>query len=111
MAKDDFFVIAYKILAYLYECMKSGEDADTRLISYESFGIPKRYWMSIITNLYEKGYIIGVREIHLPGMARSLHEVDRPEITMDGIEYLQNNSSMEKAKRFLKDLKDMIPGI
>ena len=111
MAKDDFFVIAYKMLSYLYACMKAGEDPDTSMISHERYGIPKRYWMSIITNLYNKGYITGVREIHLPGRTGELYEVDTPEITMDGIEFLQNNSSMAKAKNVLKELKEIIPGL
>lgn len=25
MAKDDYFVVVYKILKYLYECLKKGE--------------------------------------------------------------------------------------
>lgn len=29
MAKNDYFVIAYRILTYLYECFKSGEKPDT----------------------------------------------------------------------------------
>lgn len=110
MAKDDFFVIAYKMLAYLYACMKAGEDPELSEMSANTYDIPKRYWRSIITNLYNKGYITGVRKIHVPGTTVDTYEIDHPEITMDGIEYLQNNSTMEKAKQALKDLKEIIPG-
>lgn len=30
MAKDDYFVIVYKILSYLYVQLKSGEDVDEK---------------------------------------------------------------------------------
>ena len=66
MAKDDFFVIAYKILSYLYACMKAGEDPKTEELSSERLKIPERYYYSVITALYEDGYINGVREIHTP---------------------------------------------
>lgn len=47
MAKDDFFVIAYRILAYLYSCMKAGEIPDVAKISYEKLKIPEKYWQDI----------------------------------------------------------------
>lgn len=36
MAKDDFHVIVYQILAYLYQCLKSGETVNPKQISVES---------------------------------------------------------------------------
>jgi hypothetical protein len=111
MAKNDFFVIAYKILAYLYKCMQEGETPDIQFISAESLEINKKYWCSIVTELYKNGYIEGVREINLPGAIRPKYVLDMPEITMKGIEYLQENSMMEKAKRAIKELKDIIPGL
>ncbi len=35
MAQDDMHVITYRILAYLYDCMKRGRDVDPNLISFE----------------------------------------------------------------------------
>ena len=110
MAKDDFFVIAYRILAYLYACMKSGVLPDEDEISFEKLGIHERYWVSIIDNLYKKGYIDGVQYVTVLGSDRQIALRD-PEITMDGIEFLQNNSTLANAKKFLKELKEIIPGI
>ena len=108
MAKDDFFVIAYRIMAYLYACMKAGEEPDGNHISHEWLGIPKSYWNSIMGNLCDKGFIKGIGEYSVPG--KDIYELKRPEITMDGIEYLQNNSTIVKAKAALKELKEMVPG-
>ena len=36
MAKDDYFVIVYQILSYLYQRLKRGESVDARMISAES---------------------------------------------------------------------------
>lgn len=60
MARNDCFVIAYRILAYLYACLKEGKP------------------------------VVRIER--------------RIMITPKGIEYLQENSAMEKAKRFLKEL-------
>ncbi len=111
MAKDDFFIIAYKILSYLYACMKAGEDPHLDELGAESLGINEGYRAKAITMLYENGYIKGVREVHTPWMTDTLYDFSSPEITMSGIEFLQENSAMEKAKQALKDLKAMVPMI
>ncbi|MCC8192152.1 MAG: YjcQ family protein [Ruminococcus sp.] len=38
-------------------------------------------------------------------------KLDNIAITPSGIEFLQNNSTMAKAKNFLKTLKEIIPGL
>ena len=111
MAKDDFFPVAYRILSYLYACMKAGETPRVDEISAERLGINERYRADIIKNLYRKGYIEGVREIHIPGSTDPRYDLSRPEITMDGIEFLQSNTGMARAKEALKELKAMVPMI
>ena len=46
MAKDDMEVIMYKILKYLYECMKKDIDPQMEDFSWNSklFRIPQNYW-------------------------------------------------------------------
>lgn len=111
MAKDDFFVISYKIMAYLYACMKAGEEPQYEEISPERFNIPEKYWYDIITNLYNKGYIDGVKEIHAPWSKQTIYRTVNPVITMDGIAYLEDDSTMVKAKEALKEFKAMAPMI
>ena len=59
MAKDDYFVIVYKILSYLYVKLKSGEDTNPNMITHDSqlLQINRKYWDYIMRNLIEDGYI------------------------------------------------------
>ncbi len=110
MKRDDFYVIAYRILSYLYACMKCGEKPDMNVISYEKLGICESYLNNIVIELLENGYIKGITEVRVLGSSPGIKAID-PKITMQGIEFLQENSAMKKAYDFLKSLKEIIPGI
>ena len=110
MAKDDYFIVAYRILAYLYGCMKAGEVPDMEVVSFRALNIPERYWADVLESLTEEGFLKGVRVDALLGNAVSVKAVS-PKITMAGIQFLEENSGMAKAKAFLKELKEMVPGL
>lgn len=110
MARDDFFVIAYRILAYLYGCMKAGEKPDPAMISAERLGVPAGYRSSVLKNLLRKGYVEGMDEVEVPGFGTLIDPVE-PEITMDGVEFMQENSAIARAKAALKELKEIVPGL
>lgn len=59
MAKDDYFVIVYKILSYLYVKLKSGEDVNPNMITHDNqlLQINRKYWDYIMRNLIEDRYI------------------------------------------------------
>lgn len=109
MAYDDMHVIMYKILAYLYDCMKRGCKPDPSRVLYVHLCINRNYWVAIMTELAERGFIKGVKII------RSEDTIDvslfDPSVTMAGVEFLMENSMMNKAKRFLQDIKETVPGI
>lgn len=112
MAKDDYFVIVYQILAYLYQRLKKGENVDPVMLSHESplFNVNKRYWAYIIYHMSETKLIDGVSFINLDGMGNPLPvEWSGCQITPEGIAYLCDNTFMEKAKAFLKDVKEIVP--
>lgn len=112
MAKDDYFVIAYRIMTYLYACLKSGEQPDFNNIRADALDISQNYWEYIIRHLYEDGYIEGVSLI--PMVVRSTPEIKLnmdSMITPQGIDFLQNDSAMSRARDFLKTLKETIPGM
>lgn len=107
MAKDDYFVVIYQILLYMYECLKAGKTPDWELISAESLGINQSYWFYIMANLKKDEYIDGIAEINtLSG--KGLKDVGLA-ITPQGIAHLFDNNFISKAKRTLKDIKDMVP--
>ena len=83
MAQNDYFVIVYQLLKYLYECLKKGEKPEAC------------YVKGIAVNHTKDGVLLG----------------DLPDaiITPKGISYLFENSLLEKAKKTLNDVKEMVP--
>lgn len=104
MANNDMDILIYKILRYLYECMKNGKTPVLEDFSWDSklMTIPKRYWMEIVATLIEKGYIEGFSILRNRTKDVGLYiETDPPyKITYEGVGYLNTNSRMEKAKEF-----------
>ena len=113
MAKDDYYVIAYKILAYLYMQLKRGEPIEPEMLMYDGalFNINRSYWVYIISNMLEQGYIKGLNNVKAGDGYYIKEQLQNCEITPKGIDYLCDNSLMEKAKQFLKDIKDITPFI
>ena len=112
MAKDDYHVIAYRILAYLYICLKAGEDIDMQSIQAEELHINQRYWEYIMRHLYQEGYIEGLYLVPVIGKEEKGVKITRAlMITPAGIDFLESNSAMSRAREFLKTLKETIPGL
>lgn len=112
MAKNDFHVIAYRILQYLYDCLKAGQDPEIEKISAKNYEINDRYFHTIIGELYNNGYIDHVIEIDSVGSLYTQYKLSHNlSITLRGIEYLTDNSFIEKAKNFFKETKNIIPFI
>ena len=57
MAKDDYHVIVYKLLAYLYRCLKDGEAIQTDLLEPGSrmINVNQNYWGYIMENMQKQG--------------------------------------------------------
>lgn len=113
MARDDYFVIAAKILDYLYRCLKQGVTPNPELLSPDALGINESYWSYIFSNLMKSGYVTGVIAKQLLGSDEVQVKIqyDRLQITPVGIEYLTENSTMKKALGVLLTIKDLIPFI
>ncbi|MDO4615696.1 MAG: YjcQ family protein [Lachnospiraceae bacterium] len=111
MAKDDYYVIVYKILAYLYVKLKAWEDIDQYLImpGGQFCKINERYWTYIMIHMLRGGYIEGISTTRTFGAECIVNNLDCIQITPRGIDYLCNNSLFEKAKAFLKDVKEITP--
>ena len=62
MSSDDYFVLAYKLLAYLYTQLKAGEDVDPAMLVAEGplLKVPESYRTYILDNLQKRGMIQGV---------------------------------------------------
>lgn len=112
MANDDMHVIMYKILAYLYWCMKRGEEPQFEHYSNDGdvLDIPYAYWAQIMKDMDARGYIDGFVFVGEWGGGTIVKPVT-PRITMEGVDFLQENSRMRKVLKFLKDTKSALPFI
>ena len=110
MAKDDMELIMYKILKYLYVCMKRDIEPKLEDFSWNSklFQIPQNYWCKIIVTLVRKGYITGFDIVDRTKDAPQI-QTNRPfEITFEGVQFLEENSRMQKAKEYYAETFNVI---
>lgn len=113
MARDDYYVVVYQILSYLYQCLKLGKKVDERYINNDNkyISINIEYWKYIIVNMLNQGYISGISIDNTWDGNVVISNLDKTQITPKGIEFLCDNSFMEKVKQFLKDAKEIVPFI
>lgn len=111
MASNDYHVIVYKILAYLYDGLKAGEPVDKSLLTADGhfFGVPESYWAFIWQSLLDAGYVNGIVITRAFGSTSIIQGLESAQITPLGIEYLSDNAFLQKVKRFLQDAKAAIP--
>lgn len=108
MAQNDYFVIVYQVLKYLYECLKKGEKPEACYFTASAYNIPENYWQYIMLSLITEEYVKGIVVNHTKGGVL-LGDLPDAIITPKGISYLFENSLIEKAKRTLKNVKEMVP--
>lgn len=109
MAQNDMYVVMYKILAYLYDCMKKGESPDREKYGPEALGIPEPYWTQIMLELIDHGFVKGFLVIRRASPA--VVAPNDPSVTLEGVAFAQENTMMARAKQFLQDAKAAIPFI
>ncbi|WP_394404860.1 YjcQ family protein [Streptococcus sp. 20-1249] len=111
MAKDDYWVVVYKVLTYYFKKMKRGEEVDDNELSANSLGINQPYLMNVYRNLFDDGYLTGSQ---ITGDMSGRFYIENPyvvRITTKGIEYLEDNTKMKQVYKVLKELKEWIPGM
>ena len=110
MAKDDYFVIVYRLLKYLYDCLKKSKQPNIEVLDAEFFGIDAPYWEYILTNLEEDGLVTGIVFVSVIGrQEKGIKGVRNIKITPKGIQYIDENSAFQKIKNAVKDIADIIP--
>lgn len=98
----DNFKVIYKILRELEKNM-GNEQFSVYTISAEKMGISFNKWEQLLIMMQDEGYIKGIITSQpLESMFRHIVEPIKPQITIKGLEYLADNSVMEKAKELLK---------
>jgi len=79
---------------------------------FEVFDISKinlseKLLIKILKNLIEEGYI---KNFQITVSGNNIFTSNYPELTLKGMLFLEENSSMKKAYRTLKEIKGWIPG-
>lgn len=107
---NDYFMLAYRVLAYLYGCLKSGTKIRKKYLQpcHYPFEISRQYWNYVLTWLNTLGYISGVGFLRLPFEDESeVADVESITITPNGIEYLLSDHIMRSiAKQVGEDFRD-----
>lgn len=107
MASDDMHVVMYKILKYLYECLKKGVEPNMQMFDADALGVNERYWAVIMQELMERGYVAGFVTKQLGKDVKIIPK--NPSVTMEGVEFILDNSMMKKAMDFIREARDFIP--
>lgn len=109
MKRDSMEVLMYKALKYLYRCMRKGEEPSEDMLDNEGelFGdVPYPYWADIWCELIDMGLVKGVKRLEtIEGVTIAFAN---PRITFSGKEFLNENSTMRKAAKFVGAVK---PGV
>ena len=105
----DNFKAVYKILSSL-EAQMDLEKANIELFSPEQLGVSRERWNKYIEMMADVGYIKGVR-IARTVTGDSVINDDGIQITLKGLEYLQENTIMRRIYNAAKGIKEVVPGI
>lgn len=105
MAKDDYQVVVFRILSYLYKQLKSGEPVDPRMIDHESklCSINISYWRYIIENMQKEELIQGLKKGKSQEEDYTDGQLKKIQITPKGIEVLSDNKMYDKINNVLKN--------
>ncbi|MDB8849477.1 YjcQ family protein [Peptostreptococcus anaerobius] len=103
----DNFKYIYRILKILEKSMDL-EEFDMELIGYKELDISKLRWSRIVSMLKEQEYIQGIDVWYSLDQDYPRVKLVRPEITLKGLEYLNENSMMKKVYNAAKGIKELI---
>ena len=98
----------YKILK-VFEKNLDVEEPDWEDLTPQKLNISEVLWQNLIQMLIKAGYIDGIK-ITSTATGTYITPIN-PQITLQGLQYLEENSMMRKAYRLAKGIKDITPGI
>lgn len=105
---DENYRIIYRILRTLERAMDA-EEFDSEMISAGRLNVSEARWANLMEMLVDSGYIKGVSVVH--DLSPVTHiALNRPMITLKGLEYLTENTLMQRVMKAAKGIKDSIPG-
>lgn len=103
---DDNFKCIYKILRALEKAMDYPE-FELSQIDYNKLEISKERWARYFEMMADIGYIKGIR-VYKDITGETVVDNDDIRITLKGLEYLTENSIMQRIYKATKGIKDII---
>ena len=108
IAKNDYYVIVYRVLMYLYNCLRQDEVVDMQKLTPEYLHINQRYFEYIFDTLNDEGLILN--KAYYEDMLGKHLESDIM-ISSKGISFLHENSTIDKVKKSVKGIAVIISDI
>ena len=103
----DNFKAVYRILSALEKAMDYPQ-FDTDQIGHDALGVTQERWCRYMETMADVGYIKGV-ESHRFITGETSVDARDIRITLKGLEYLQENSIMQKLYKAAKGIADIVP--
>ena len=107
MAKDDYHVVVFRILKYLYQRLKKGEPVEAEMLVCDSkiCQINESYWRYIIISMQEEGLIKGLKkgkgQVSYDRLEEQLKNI---QITPKGIDVLSDSRMGERVDQLVKEI-------
>lgn len=105
----DNFKAVYKILASLERAMDCPA-FDIQDVGPDALGVTPERWARYIEMMVDVGYIKGV-SVRRDILGETIVEANGARITLKGLEYLQENTIMQKIYNAAKGIKEVTPGL
>ena len=102
MKSNSYARVAFKILNYLNGCYENGLDASGDKLNARMLDISDQQFYQTMKMLSDDGYVKDVRFRNVLNRPRNWH------ITSQGIQYLEENSLMQKAYKVVKEDDDWL---
>ena len=103
----DYFKIVYRILTFLKKS-ELRDEFDDEHFTPEYFGITDRQFALTLERMIDDRHIKGV-SVKIGADGYATVSMSSPMITTAGLEYLEENSLMQKAARLAKGVRDILP--
>ncbi|WP_314811959.1 YjcQ family protein [Fusobacterium pseudoperiodonticum] len=98
----------------IFQILKAIETLDNsvdfnlfEVFDISKINISEKLLIKILKNLIEEGYI---KNFQITISGNNIFTSNYPELTLKGMLFLEENSSMKKAYKTLKEIKGWIPG-
>ena len=100
--------LAKKMLIAFLKEIESGEFNN---LNENDFGITYEDYCKVLEIIYDNGFAKDMYEIPVSGCPYNQYKLLNIRLTLEGIDYLIENSAWAKAYKGIKEIKSWIPGL